>query len=51
MAEEYYQRAISLPLFPKLSKGEQEYVIDTVLSELACVEEELSNLHHSGKTR
>ena len=51
VAEEYYQRAISLPLFPKLSKGEQEYVIDTVLSELACVEEELSNLHLSGKAR
>ncbi len=31
IAEEYYSRAISLPLFPKLSENEQTYIIDTLL--------------------
>jgi dTDP-4-amino-4,6-dideoxygalactose transaminase len=35
VAEEYYQRAISLPLYPKLTQREQTYVIDTVKAELA----------------
>ncbi|WP_024610571.1 UDP-4-amino-4,6-dideoxy-N-acetyl-beta-L-altrosamine transaminase [Pseudoalteromonas sp. TB64] len=34
IAEEYYQRAISLPLYPKLSQDEQNYIIATVLDEL-----------------
>lgn len=31
VAEDYYSRAISLPLHPQLSDDEQQYVIDTVL--------------------
>lgn len=31
VAEEYYSKAISLPLFPELSANEQQYIIDTVL--------------------
>lgn len=31
IAEDYYSRTVSLPLFPKLSEQEQEYIIDTVL--------------------
>jgi len=34
VAEQYYQRAITLPLHPKLSMEEQKYIIDTVLIEL-----------------
>ena len=29
-AENYYKRAISLPIFPTLEKEDQHYVIDTV---------------------
>jgi UDP-4-amino-4,6-dideoxy-N-acetyl-beta-L-altrosamine transaminase len=32
LAEDYYQRAISLPLYPNLSNDEQHYIIDTLLS-------------------
>ncbi len=39
VAEQYYQRAISLPLYPQLSESEQKYIIKTVLTELANVEE------------
>jgi len=38
VAEQYYNRAISLPLYPQLSKDEQAYIIDTVLNELASLE-------------
>jgi UDP-4-amino-4,6-dideoxy-N-acetyl-beta-L-altrosamine transaminase len=31
VAEQYYSRAISLPLFPQLSKKEQDYIITTLL--------------------
>jgi dTDP-4-amino-4,6-dideoxygalactose transaminase len=31
IAEEYYSRAISLPLFPELTFDDQRYIIDTVL--------------------
>ena len=31
VAEQYYSRAISLPLFPQLSQQEQVYIIETVL--------------------
>ncbi len=31
VAEEYYSKAISLPLHPKLSHSEQQYIINTVL--------------------
>lgn len=31
-AENYYQRAISLPLYPKLGDNEQQYIIDTLLT-------------------
>ncbi|TMM44971.1 UDP-4-amino-4,6-dideoxy-N-acetyl-beta-L-altrosamine transaminase [Colwellia ponticola] len=34
IAEEYYQRAISLPLYPNLAVKEQQYIIDTLLSEI-----------------
>jgi dTDP-4-amino-4,6-dideoxygalactose transaminase len=34
-AEEYYQRAVSLPLYPKLTQEEQVYVINTIKAELA----------------
>ena len=34
IAEEYYQRAISLPLYPQLSQDEQNYIIATILYEL-----------------
>ncbi len=34
MAENYYQRAISLPLYPNLSAKEQQYIIKTLLSEI-----------------
>ncbi|MCP4321375.1 MAG: UDP-4-amino-4,6-dideoxy-N-acetyl-beta-L-altrosamine transaminase [Alteromonadales bacterium] len=30
-AENYYQRAISLPLYPELSSDEQQYIIDTII--------------------
>ena len=39
VAEQYYQRAITLPLHPQLSMDEQKYIIDTVLIELANLEE------------
>jgi UDP-4-amino-4,6-dideoxy-N-acetyl-beta-L-altrosamine transaminase len=32
VAEQYYQRAISLPLFPQLSSKEQQYIIEQVLA-------------------
>lgn len=32
VAEEYYQRAISLPLYPNLTATEQEYIIGSVIS-------------------
>ena len=32
IAEEYYSRAISLPLYPALSNTEQQYIINTVLN-------------------
>jgi UDP-4-amino-4,6-dideoxy-N-acetyl-beta-L-altrosamine transaminase len=35
VAEQYYQRAMTLPLHPQLSTDEQKYIIDTVLNELA----------------
>jgi UDP-4-keto-6-deoxy-N-acetylglucosamine 4-aminotransferase len=38
VAEQYYQRAMTLPLHPQLSMDEQEYIIDTVLIELANLE-------------
>jgi UDP-4-amino-4,6-dideoxy-N-acetyl-beta-L-altrosamine transaminase len=31
MAEEYYSRAISIPMFPKLSNDEVEYVIEKII--------------------
>jgi len=31
VAEEYYSRAISLPLFPKLTASEQQYIIEILL--------------------
>jgi len=31
-AEQYYQRAISLPLFPQLTTAEQQYIIEQVLA-------------------
>lgn len=34
VAEAYYERAISLPLYPQLSQDEQAYIITTVLNEL-----------------
>lgn len=33
-AEDYYQRAISLPLYPNLTADEQQYIIHTLLSTL-----------------
>jgi len=39
VAEEYYNRAISLPLYPKLSATEQQYIIKTVLAELGSSSE------------
>lgn len=38
VAEEYYQRAISLPLYPNLGIKEQQYVIKVLLSELDTVD-------------
>jgi UDP-4-amino-4,6-dideoxy-N-acetyl-beta-L-altrosamine transaminase len=38
VAEQYYKRAISLPLYPQLSENEQAYIIDTVLDELSNLE-------------
>ncbi|QBG37729.1 UDP-4-amino-4,6-dideoxy-N-acetyl-beta-L-altrosamine transaminase [Litorilituus sediminis] len=32
VAEEYYNRAISLPLFPQLTVKEQDYIIETLLN-------------------
>ena len=32
-AEQYYQRAISLPLYPKLSSSDQQYIIEQVKAE------------------
>lgn len=32
VAEEYYSRAISLPLFPQLTVKEQDYIIETLLN-------------------
>lgn len=37
VAEEYYQRAISLPLYPQLSDDEQQYIISSVLAEVASM--------------
>lgn len=34
-AEQYYERAISLPMYPLLTKEEQEYVIQSVLDVIA----------------
>jgi len=34
-AESYYSRCLSLPMFPTLSNGEQEYVIDSIKEFLA----------------
>jgi UDP-4-amino-4,6-dideoxy-N-acetyl-beta-L-altrosamine transaminase len=31
IAEQYYQRAITLPLFPLLTSSEQQYIIDTLI--------------------
>ncbi|MCW8834094.1 MAG: UDP-4-amino-4,6-dideoxy-N-acetyl-beta-L-altrosamine transaminase [Colwellia sp.] len=44
VAEEYYNRAISLPLYPQLSAQEQQYIIATVLAEVDNVKEESSKL-------
>ena len=30
LAENYYEKCISLPIFPTLSKAEQSYVIETI---------------------
>lgn len=49
IAEQYYQRAISLPLYPQLTKDEQKYIIKTLLSELACLEGKLNDQQHNGK--
>lgn len=49
IAEQYYQRAISLPLYPQLNEGEQNYIINTILSELADLENEPNEQSHSGK--
>jgi UDP-4-amino-4,6-dideoxy-N-acetyl-beta-L-altrosamine transaminase len=38
VAEAYYERAISLPLYPGLSQDEQQYIINTVLLELTELE-------------
>lgn len=40
IAEQYYQRAISLPLFPQLSETDQQYIINTVLHELANLDQD-----------
>jgi len=32
IAEDYYHRAISLPLYPELTREDQQYVIDTVIN-------------------
>ena len=38
VAEQYYQRAISLPLYPLLADDEQQYIIETVIKELCKLE-------------
>lgn len=38
IAENYYDRAISLPLYPQLTANEQSYIINTVLAELEQLE-------------
>ena len=48
IAEDYYQRAISLPLYPNLSTEEQQYVIKSLLSVLS-ESPELSSLDNSGE--
>jgi dTDP-4-amino-4,6-dideoxygalactose transaminase len=35
MAEKYYSRAISIPLFPKLANDEIEYVIEKIKKAIA----------------
>ncbi|NMA13899.1 MAG: DegT/DnrJ/EryC1/StrS aminotransferase family protein, partial [Clostridia bacterium] len=30
MAERYYERCLSLPMFPTLTNAEQDYVISTI---------------------
>jgi UDP-4-amino-4,6-dideoxy-N-acetyl-beta-L-altrosamine transaminase len=32
IAEDYYHRAISLPLYPELTREDQQYIIDTVIN-------------------
>ncbi len=44
VAEDYYQRAISLPLYPNLTAEEQQYVIDTLLSELSKLDQLDNNI-------
>jgi UDP-4-amino-4,6-dideoxy-N-acetyl-beta-L-altrosamine transaminase len=34
LAEDYYQRAISLPIYPNLNADEQQYIIHTLLSKI-----------------
>lgn len=38
IAEQYYSRAISLPLYPQLTQDEQAYIINTVINELASLD-------------
>lgn len=38
MAENYYQRAISLPLYPNLSSEQQQYIINTLLLDLEALD-------------
>jgi UDP-4-amino-4,6-dideoxy-N-acetyl-beta-L-altrosamine transaminase len=38
IAENYYDRAISLPLYPQLTANEQSYIINTVLAQLELLE-------------
>jgi len=45
VAEDYYNRAISLPLYPQLTTKEQQYVINTVLNEI----ENLTDDNHGNR--
>jgi dTDP-4-amino-4,6-dideoxygalactose transaminase len=36
VAEEYYKKAISIPLFPKLTFEEQDYVVASLKEAVGC---------------
>ncbi|MBU2869961.1 UDP-4-amino-4,6-dideoxy-N-acetyl-beta-L-altrosamine transaminase [Colwellia sp. E2M01] len=46
IAENYYQRAISLPLYPNLSNEAQQYIIDTLLAEIQTIEKNLISVEN-----